>query len=129
MVAIATLLDPLADALQEALELFWGTTITAVQHRKDRFSTAHQGLQGIELNPADVGIQHKQHKIGLQGYPRCQSRTRRCCNLIDSWRVDEFDRVETRNGDRPRQSLLLSGAAVSYVSGQEFLADQGIDEA
>jgi hypothetical protein len=109
--------------------LFWGTTITAVQNQKDRFSTAYQGLQGIELNPADVGIQHKQHKIGLHGYPRCQSRTRRCCNLIDSWRVDEFDSVQTGYGDRPRQRLLLSGAAVSYISGQELLADQGINEA
>ena len=109
--------------------MLWGTTITAVKHGKDRFTTAHQRLQGIELNPADVGIQHKQHKIGLQGHPRCQSRTRRCCHLIDSWRVDEFDRVQTGNGDRPRQRLLLSGAAVSYISGQELLADQGINEA
>ena len=129
MVAVTPLLDSFANALQEAGELFWRTTITAVQHGKHGFATVHQGLQGIELNPADVGIQHEKHKIGLQGYPRRQARSHRCCNLIDSWRIDEFDPVETRNGDRPRQRLLLSGAAVGDVSGQEFLADQCIDEA
>ena len=129
MVAVTPLLDSFANALQEAGELFWRTTITAVQHGKHGFATVHQGLQGIELNPADVGIQHEKHKIGLQGYPRRQARSHRCCNLIDSWRIDEFDPVETRNGDRPRQRLLLSGAAVGDVSGQELLADQGIDEA
>jgi hypothetical protein len=61
MVVVTPLLDPFADALQEAGELLWRTTITAVQHGKHGFATVHQCFQGIEFNPADVGIQHEKH--------------------------------------------------------------------